>query len=234
LNAACSNKIKLFFEKFVHGSVNIVTSPEAAEMVKLAENSYRDVNIAFANELSIIAAEVGVNVWEIIDNANVHPRVNILEPGTGVGGHCIAVDPWFLHFSAPYIAQLIKTAREVNTAKTYWVLKEINEKIEQIKIQKGLKQVSVAVYGLTFKPDVDDLRESPALWVAQKLSRQEDVVLTAIDPLLNCSQQSLTKLNFSDLKARGSFDLEVLLVAHMPFKNILFSDSFLSFTRYTS
>ena len=234
LSVACSNKIKLFFEKFVHGSVTTVTSPEVAEMVKLAENSYRDVNVAFANELSMIAADIGVNVWEIIDNANVHPRVNILEPGTGVGGHCIAIDPWFLYFSAPHVAQLTKTAREVNTAKTYWVLQEINKKIKQIKNNKGLKKISVLVYGLTYKPDVDDLRESPALWLAQKLSRQEDVILTAIDPLLNHSQKSFTKLNFSNSEAQGLYDLEVLLVAHKSFKNFLFGDQFLSFTRHIS
>jgi UDP-N-acetyl-D-mannosaminuronic acid dehydrogenase len=232
LSPRCAIKIQSFFNKFINGSINLVSSPETAEMVKLAENSYRDVNIAFANELSMIAENVGVNVWEVIDNANVHPRVNILEPGAGVGGHCIAVDPWFLHHSSPDNSKIIKTAREVNISKTDWALAKINKKVQEIKALKGLDRVAVAVYGLTFKPDVDDLRESPALTIAQTLSQSTDIALTAIDPFVSELQRSNTNLSFSDLETKCSYDLEVILVSHSIFKDKLVGDQYLSFTRH--
>ena len=232
LSPRCGVKIQAFFNEFINGLVNLVSSPETTEMVKLAENSYRDVNIAYANELSMIADNVGVNVWEVIDNANFHPRVNILEPGAGVGGHCIAVDPWFLHHSSPDNSKIIKTAREVNISKTDWTLAKITEKVQEIKALKGLDRVAVAVYGLTFKPDVDDLRESPALTIAQTISQSNEIELTVIDPFISEDQRSKTNLSFCELEAKGSYDLEVILVSHSIFRDKLVGDQYLSFTRH--
>lgn len=152
-----------FYRKFVHGNVE-GTDSRTAEMIKLTENSFRDVNIAFANELSLICEDLGIDVWEVIALANRHPRVNILRPGAGVGGHCIAVDPWFLVDSAPKTAKLIRSAREVNDAKPEHILSRT------LAAVNGLPNPAVACLGLAFKPDVDDLRESPALRIADALA----------------------------------------------------------------
>ena len=149
------------------------TDTTTAELVKTAENAYRDVNIAFANELSVICDKLGIDVWELIALANRHPRVNILQPGPGVGGHCIAVDPWFIVASTPEEARLIRTAREVNDAKPQWVLAKVKEAVGRyLDANPGCKDVDVTIacYGLAFKPDIDDLRESPALEIAQALA----------------------------------------------------------------
>ncbi|MEQ1510861.1 MAG: UDP-N-acetyl-D-mannosamine dehydrogenase, partial [Sphingopyxis sp.] len=160
----CARKAMGFYRQFVRGAC-LTTTARAAEMVKLVENSYRDVNIAFANELSMIADNMGIDVWEVIALANRHPRVNILQPGPGVGGHCIAVDPWFLVAGDPETAHIIRTAREVNEAKTDFVIGRAIRMIEE----SGAK--TIACLGLAFKPNIDDFRESPAVIVSAALAR---------------------------------------------------------------
>lgn len=200
-----------FYKTFVHGEV-IITDAPTAEMCKLAENSYRDVNIAYANELSLICADAGINVSKLIDLANRHPRVNILTPGVGVGGHCIAVDPWFVVAKDPANARLIHAARNVNDYKTEWVIKQISEKI--VYLHASLKRKpKVACLGLAFKPDIDDLRESPALMVALHLLSQ-DCELVAVEP--NIKFHEKLKLIPLDEAIKNS-DLLVMLVKHRDF-----------------
>lgn len=168
-----------FYRTFVRGAV-LETDAKTAEMCKLTENSFRDVNIAFANELSLICAKEGINVWNLIQLANRHPRVNILQPGAGVGGHCIAVDPWFIVARDVENARLIRTAREVNNYKTVWAIDQIKIAVADASARTGRKP-KVACLGLSFKPDIDDLRESPALHIAEALLAQGyDVV--AVEP----------------------------------------------------
>lgn len=168
-----------FYRTFVRGSV-LETDAKTAEMCKLTENSYRDVNIAFANELSLICDKEGINVWDLIRLANRHPRVNILQPGAGVGGHCIAVDPWFVVARDEDNSRLIKTAREINAYKTDWVVEKIKSRSVEVSDQKGGKPKIVCL-GLAFKPDIDDLRESPALEIASSLMAQGYEVI-AVEP----------------------------------------------------
>ena len=156
-----------FYNTFVSGEV-LSTDARTAEMAKLTENSFRDTNIAFANELSMLCDKFDINVWELISLANRHPRVNILQPGAGVGGHCIAVDPWFIVHAGGETAKMIRTAREVNTYKTEWVIEKIKNAALTFEKQNGRK-AKVACMGLAFKPDIDDLRESPALYIARRL-----------------------------------------------------------------
>ena len=162
LTPYCAEQAKSLYQLFVKAEC-IITDARTAEMAKLTENSFRDVNIAFANELSIICDKLNINVWELIKLANRHPRVNILKPGPGVGGHCIAVDPWFIVDSAPDEARLIRTAREVNDAKPEFVLNKVRQVAGEFKHPK------IALLGLAFKADIDDLRESPAVGIAQKV-----------------------------------------------------------------
>jgi len=156
-----------FYKIFVKGDC-LITDCRTAELSKLVENSYRDVNIAFANELSLICDKLNINVWELINLANRHPRVEILQPGPGVGGHCIAVDPWFVVDSAPHEAKIIKLARSVNDEKPNFVLKKIDEAIANSR--KDVSELSIACLGLSFKPDIDDFRESPAMEISKKVS----------------------------------------------------------------
>ena len=171
----CARRAMTFYRQFVRGEC-VTTTARAAEMVKLVENSYRDVNIAFANELSMIADSMEVDVWEVIRLANRHPRVNILQPGPGVGGHCIAVDPWFLVHGAPTHSRLIRKAREVNCAKTDYVIAEAK------KLIAAHPGVPVACLGLAFKPNIDDFRESPAVEVAAALARQFGTQMQIVEP----------------------------------------------------
>src|SRR5690606_40993890 len=169
ITPACSRRACELYKLFVQGDC-IPTSARVAEMAKITENSFRDVNIAFANELSCICPELGINVWELIRLANLHPRVNILQPGAGVGGHCIAVDPWFIVAACPEHARLIRTAREVNDGKPQWVLERIKEQLEkhhQARPDTRRSDITLGCLGLAFKPDIDDLRESPALGIVQ-------------------------------------------------------------------
>jgi UDP-N-acetyl-D-mannosaminuronic acid dehydrogenase len=150
----------------------VVTTARTAEMCKLTENAFRDVNIAFANELSILSDKLGISVWELIRLANRHPRVNILQPGPGVGGHCIAVDPWFIVNRNPKEARLIHSARLVNDSKPHWVVDKVMEAARAVAARKGCapEEVRVAAFGLAFKPDIDDLRESPAVEIVKDLA----------------------------------------------------------------
>lgn len=216
----CSQAAIDLYKVFVKGDC-IETNARTAEMCKLTENSFRDVNIAFANELSIICDKLDINVWELIQLANRHPRVNILQPGPGVGGHCIAVDPWFIVSKTPAQARLIRTAREVNDAKPEWVIDQVKIKIAeflQANPEKTIKNVTIACYGLAFKPDIDDLRESPALEITRKLAEQGLNIL-AIEPNIQKLPQNLSgNIKLVDLEERDAADIHVVLVDHKQFK----------------
>lgn len=219
MTPACSQEAARLYKTFVTGECVIASGPRAAEMAKLTENSFRDVNIALANELSMICDELGMDVWELIRLANRHPRVNILQPGPGVGGHCIAVDPWFIVASAPQTARLIRTAREVNDAKPGWVLDKIRAAIGAALMQntgKTAAELSVALYGLTFKPDIDDLRESPALDIARRLASEHKGPLLVVEPNIDTLPEGLgnaRRVSLNDVQA----DVHVLLVDHREF-----------------
>jgi len=196
-----------FYETFVSGDV-LATTAKTAELVKLTENAYRDVNIAFANELSMISETEEINAWEVIELANRHPRVNILQPGPGVGGHCIAVDPWFIVSRAPEHARLIRTAREVNDAKPQWVLAQVRKQADRFK------NPVIGCLGLAFKADVDDLRESPALDLVQQLERESIGEILVCEP--NLKQHSeFELLPLAEVLKRS--DIVLLLVDHKPF-----------------
>lgn len=219
----CSERACQLYKIFVEGEC-IVTNARTAEMAKLTENSFRDVNIAFANELSIICDKLDINVWELIELANRHPRVNILQPGPGVGGHCIAVDPWFIVSKTPEEAKLIKSAREINDYKPEWVIEKVKAAVTNylsVNLEKKISDVTIACYGITFKPDIDDLRESPALNIAKELVDWHPGQILIIEPNI----QELPKLlNSSQLitceKAFNNADIHVMLVDHAEFKNL--------------
>jgi UDP-N-acetyl-D-mannosaminuronic acid dehydrogenase len=177
VNQASTDKAVRFYESFVRGEV-IGTDARTAEMVKLTENAFRDVNIAFANELSMICASQGISVWNLIRLANRHPRVNILQPGPGVGGHCIAVDPWFIVHSNPELARIVRVAREVNDSKPEWVVERVKRCVQKVK------DPVIACLGLAFKADVDDTRSSPAVDIVRALQRDLDVPLMIVEPNL--------------------------------------------------
>ncbi len=199
-----------FYRGFVRGEV-LSTDARTAEMVKLAENSFRDVNIAFANELSMLCGREGVSVWELIRLANRHPRVRILSPGPGVGGHCIAVDPWFLAHRAPETARLIRTAREVNEAKPRWVIERVKACVNR------LRNPRIACLGLSYKADVDDLRESPALDIVRELKQQDLAELLVVEPYLTRHPEfELVPLEVAVERA----DIVLVLVDHKPFKRL--------------
>lgn len=197
------------------------TDARTAELCKLVENSFRDVNVAFANELSMICDELKINVWELIKLANHHPRVNILQPGAGVGGHCIAIDPWFIVSNSPKYSRLIRTAREVNDSKPHWVLEKVKQLLVEYTIAKDCKpsEVTIACLGLAFKPDIDDLRESPALMITQQISSWHRGSVLAVEP--NIQSLSLDNIELIDLNdALAQADILVLLVDHTPFKKV--------------
>lgn len=218
IDAPSSAAAEAFYRTFVTGSL-LTTSSRTAEMVKLVENSFRDVNIAFANEISILCDHLEIDPWEVIRLANHHPRVEILQPGPGVGGHCIAVDPWFIVAQDPETARLIHTAREVNDAKTDWVIAQIRETASDLETTLG-RSVRVACLGLAYKADVDDLRESPALRVALSLAN-DGIEVLACEPHL--SAHPLLKLRQID-EAVSEADLVVVLVRHSQFANVSFGD----------
>lgn len=220
----CSTAAGDLYKVFVQGGC-IETNARTAEMCKLTENSFRDVNIAFANELSIICDKLDINVWELVALANRHPRVNILQPGPGVGGHCIAVDPWFIVSKTPEQARLIRTAREVNDAKPEWVIDQVKIKIAeflQANPEKTIKDVTVACYGLAFKPDIDDLRESPALEITKKLAEQGLNIL-AIEPNIDVLPANLPEnVKLIDLSESQIADIHLILVDHNLFRGMNF------------
>ena len=202
-----------FYRHFVKGELH-ATNAKTAEMCKLVENSSRDVSIAFANELSMICDKAEINVWELIHLANKHPRVNILQPGTGVGGHCIAVDPWFIVSEFKKEAVIIRNAREINNYKTEWVIEKIKSTALQFELDNNRKP-TIALMGLAFKPDIDDLRESPALLVADTLLSNGKYNLLLVEPNL---EENL-KYDLSDYREiNGRADIVAYLVAHKEFK----------------
>ncbi len=221
ITAVCSARAKALYETFVTGDCVIASGPRVAEMAKLTENSFRDVNIAFANELSLICDKTNINVWELISLANRHPRVHILQPGPGVGGHCIAVDPWFIVSAAPEQARLMRTAREVNDSKPKWVIEKVHAAIGAHLTQhpgKTAADVTLAVYGLAFKPDIDDLRESPALAIAKRLAMQHPGPLLIVEPNIEKLPSGLENALMSD-GSNVSADVHVMLVDHQSFRN---------------
>ncbi|MBT2749411.1 MULTISPECIES: UDP-N-acetyl-D-mannosamine dehydrogenase [unclassified Lysobacter] len=217
----CSARACELYKSFVRGEC-IVTNARTAEMCKLTENAFRDVNIAFANELSIICDKLGINVWDLVQLANRHPRVNILQPGPGVGGHCIAVDPWFIVDSAPEQARLIRTAREVNNSKPRWVMDKVDAAIAEAKADgKQDKDLTIAVFGLSFKPDIDDLRESPALDIAIELAARHPGKVLAVEPHIDALPEKLKSPNLILVDfptASAQADIGLLLVDHKPFR----------------
>ena len=210
-----------FYKTFVSGEV-LQTDAKTAEMAKLTENSYRDVNIAFANELSILSDKFNIDVWELIELANRHPRVNILQPGPGVGGHCIAVDPWFIVSKTPELARLIRTAREVNDAKPNWVIDKVKVAVGAYLMDnpnKTAKDVTIACYGLTFKADIDDLRESPALAIVRELVDYHAGSVLAIEPNIKELPKDLQQITLSNsLEGLANGQIHVFLVDHKEFK----------------
>jgi UDP-N-acetyl-D-mannosaminuronic acid dehydrogenase len=218
LTPACSALAVQLYRTFVQGEL-LVTNARTAEMCKLTENSFRDVNIAFANELSLICDRLGIDVWELIRLANHHPRVNILQPGTGVGGHCIAVDPWFIVDKTPDVSNLIRTAREVNDGKPHWVGERIRAAVRQCGVAG--RRARVAVLGLAFKPNIDDLRESPALHVAQDLCREGEVECLLVEPNVTQLPASLSGGTLVSLEdALAAADVVAVLVAHREFSGL--------------
>lgn len=213
INDNSSSKIRKIYNKLCESEI-FVTGSETAELVKLAENSYRDLNIAFANELSIISSKLGLDVNEVINFTNHHPRVNILRPGCGVGGHCIALDPWFLISQFPEDTQIMQMSRKVNTYKTEWTINEINNCIEKQKVEKQ-NNPAIGVFGLTFKANVNDLRESPALKIAKELSKKNKTFFC--DP---CISESSDLVTYSIEETLYNSDILVFLVAHNEFKSI--------------
>jgi len=203
-----------FYKTFVDGEV-LSTDAKTAEMAKLTENSFRDTNIAFANELSILCDKFGINVWELISLTNRHPRVNVLQPGAGVGGHCIAVDPWFIVHAGGEDAKMIRTAREVNTYKTEWAIEKVKNEALKFENEYGRK-AKVACMGLAFKPNIDDLRESPALYITRQL-RADNLDILAVEPnIKEFSEFEIFEYNEAVEKA----DIIVFLVGHREFSDL--------------
>ncbi|WP_035775957.1 UDP-N-acetyl-D-mannosamine dehydrogenase [Arthrobacter sp. H5] len=209
---------KELYEVFCQGEIHI-TDAATAEMAKLVENSYRDVNIAFANELSMICDQLDLNVWELIRLANHHPRVEILRPGPGVGGHCIAVDPWFIVDAAPEKSILIRAAREVNDAKPKHVVQKTLDCVKHEKVE------SITIFGLTFKPDIDDLRESPALEIAYEIARAvHSLPITIVEPHIEALPEQLrgyANLSLMKKYVPAESDLALFLVKHTQFQEML-------------
>lgn len=213
IDKASTKKAIEFYQLFVKGAQH-ATNARTAEMCKLTENSSRDVQIAFANELSLICDKAGINVWKLIELANKHPRVNILQPGSGVGGHCIAVDPWFIVADYPRESRLIGTAREINNYKSFWCAEKIKNAVLEFELRHGRKPLT-ALMGLAFKPDIDDLRESPAKYIAQKVMQGEQDIFLVVEP--NIQEHSVFKLTAVQ-EAYEQADIIVFLVAHKEFK----------------
>jgi UDP-N-acetyl-D-mannosaminuronic acid dehydrogenase len=214
ISSKCSDKAVELYKTFVRGEC-IITNARTAEMAKLTENSFRDVNIAFANELSVICDKLKINVWELVKLANRHPRVNILNPGPGVGGHCIAVDPWFIVDSCPDEANIIRQARLTNDAKPYYVINQITKAADEFK------RPVIACLGLAFKADIDDLRESPALQIVEELTKSNVGKIIAVEPNIKCLPENLSSngVVLSSLSsALEEANVVVVLVDHKEFK----------------
>jgi UDP-N-acetyl-D-mannosaminuronic acid dehydrogenase len=220
VSPSCTRLAQKFYKTFVRGAC-VATTAKAAELVKLTENAYRDTNIAFANELSLICERHDINVWEVIDLANRHPRVKILRPGPGVGGHCIAVDPWFIIDSAPDLARVMRVSREVNDGKTEAVFNQADELIGE------RPYANIACCGLAFKANVDDLRESPALKVALKLAQKYGSRLKVVEPNVRQLPPELARYGAELISiddAVKSCEIAIVLVSHDEFKMIPISE----------
>ena len=234
MTEACSAAAIELYQLFVEGEC-VVTNARTAEMTKLTENASRDVSIAFANELSVICDDQDIDVWELIRLANRHPRVNILQPGPGVGGHCIAVDPWFIVDRSPNHSKLIKTARNVNDQKPQWVVDKVKLAIADILLRNPSKSscdISIACYGLAFKPNIDDLRESPAVLIAKKIIAMHSSTVFLVEPNivklpLDIKGGLLSNIDIAFSKA----DIHLLLVDHDVFKLVRPSDGVIIDTR---
>lgn len=221
MNEASTNKAIEFYSQFVQGTLHR-TNCKTAEMCKLTENSSRDVQIAFANELSLICDKAGINVWELISLANKHPRVNILQPGCGVGGHCIAVDPYFITADFPIESQIISKAREINNYKSFWCAEKVENAMLKFELEHHRKPV-VAMMGLAFKPDIDDLREAPAKYITTKVMQScNNADILVVEP--NVTEHKVFKL--TDYKeAYKQADIVVFLVAHSVFKALPYDET---------
>ena len=221
VNDESTKKAAEFYRTFVEGEV-LETTAKTAEMTKLTENSFRDVNIAFANELSMLCDDTDVDVRELISLANKHPRVNILSPGCGVGGHCISVDPWFIVDSANGKAKMVEQARRTNDYKADWVVGKVKEQVVKFQKEKG-RVPTIACMGLAFKPDIDDLRESPALYIAQELGK--DIDIKVVEPNI----KTYKNLELIEVKEGLGMDICIYLVAHNQFKGVNIKDDDLDF-----
>lgn len=221
VNTVSTQKAVDFYSQFVKGELH-KTNSRTAEMCKLTENSSRDVQIAFANELSLICAKADINVWDLIRLANKHPRVNILQPGCGVGGHCIAVDPYFIVADYPMESQIIGKAREINNYKSFWCAEQVKTSKLEFQLKYGYK-AKIAIMGLSFKPNIDDLRESPAKYIAQKILQDtNDDIFYIVEP--NIQSHNVFKLTPYQ-EAVEKADIIVFLVAHDEFKNMKINPS---------
>lgn len=220
LNPESTDKAIEFYSRFVKGTLH-KTNARTAEMCKLTENSSRDVQIAFANELSLICDKAGINVWELINLANKHPRVNILQPGCGVGGHCIAVDPYFITAEFPAESKLIADAREINNYKAFWCAEKVKNAMLEFEL-KNHRKPAVAMMGLAFKPDIDDLRESPAKQIVSKVMQScNNADIMVVEP--NVKSHNVFKLTPYD-EAYEKADIVVFLTAHKPFKSLPYAE----------
>lgn len=219
INETSTDKAVEFYSQFVQGTLHR-TNCKTAEMCKLTENSSRDVQIAFANELSLICDKAGINVWELINLANKHPRVNILQPGCGVGGHCIAVDPYFITAEFPIESQLIAKSREINNYKSFWCAEKVKSMMLEFELKYHRKPV-IAMMGLAFKPNIDDLRESPAKYITTKVMQScNNAEILIVEP--NVVEHNVFKLtNYKEAYQRA--DIIVMLVAHSEFKELPYS-----------
>ncbi len=220
LDEASTNKAKEFYSRFVKGTLH-PTNARTAEMCKLTENSSRDVQIAFANELSLICDKAGINVWDLINLANKHPRVNILQPGCGVGGHCIAVDPYFITAEFPAESKIIADAREINNYKAFWCAEKVKNAILEFELKHNRKP-TVAMMGLAFKPDIDDLRESPAKQIVNKVMQNcNDAEILVVEPNVK-SHGGFTLTDYNEAYEKA--DIVVFLTAHKPFRSLPWRD----------
>lgn len=221
MTSRCAGRARDLYRTFVQGDC-LISDAKTAEMTKLTENAFRDVNIAFANELSLICDKIGIDVWDLISLANRHPRVNILRPGPGVGGHCIAIDPWFIVASAPEQARLIRQSREVNDHKPEWVIGKVHEAIAGLRRRQD--SVSVACLGVAFKANIDDLRESPSLDIAESLAEDKGTQILVVEPYIKQLPEALngrTNVRLLGLaEALDKADIVVLLVDHDDFRGI--------------
>ena len=220
MSKRCSERSVELYKTFVTGEC-VITNARTAEMAKLTENSCRDVQIAFANELSMICDELDIDVWELISLANRHPRINILQPGPGVGGHCIAVDPWFIVSKTPEQAKIIHTARRVNDAKPDWVINKVKFAIAEFLLanpDRTAKDVTIACYGLAFKSDIDDLRESPAMYITKEISEIHCGNVLVVEPNIKKKPDNLN-IKLVDFEfSKNNANIHVLLVDHKEFK----------------